>query len=217
MRNKLARRSTAGFTLTLIVMLLTAASSNANGPCGQDFDGNHACPVNSPGSYDGSLTTDNERDYYVFRAQKGTELGVSITDTENPQCSTASYGECGRVDVELLNASGESEDENAGSNPYNGITVPGKFSHTIETTGTYYLVVSGNLGRDEHENPAPVPYALEVSASPNVVWPPPTVTPAPPATTHTETRCTVKHVRRHRHHHWKRVRVRVCRTVTVPG
>ena len=209
-RERTAQKFALGLALVLLIALTSSASSSANGPCGQDFDGNTACPVNSPATYIGSLITDNEADYYVFRAHKGTELSYTITDTENPQCD-----DCGEVNIELLNAQGEDQDQGADSSPRNGITVPGKVSHTLESGGTYYFTVSGDLASDSNGNPLSVPYSLEVNASPNVVWPPPT--PAPPPSTESIVTCKTKHVRRRRHHHWRRVRVRVCHVTNVPG
>jgi hypothetical protein len=174
MSNRTVRRSVGGLAGMLVATLLAAAPAAANGPCGQDFNGDNACPVNtaSTTSYSGSLVTDNESDYYVFYAQKGTELSVTITDTENPSCST-SAGYCGGAAVNLDDAQGNQLDGTDGSTPNNGITVPQRFSHTLESAGTYYLIVSGYLGTDQNQNPTAVPYTLNVSASPNVQWPAP--------------------------------------------
>jgi hypothetical protein len=150
-------------------------SSLAGGPCGTDFDGATACPVNSPASLSGDLVTDNESDYYVFYATKGAELSVTATDTEEPTCTSASDPvSCGNVEADLYDSQGNSVGESTGSSsPNNNITVPRLFSTTIQSTGAYYLVVSGGLGRDADSNPSAVPYALQVSSSPNVLWPPP--------------------------------------------
>ena len=165
----------------LVSGLAAATSAEANGPCGQDFDGNHACAVNSSASYTGSLVTDNESDYYVLYARAGTELSVSITDTENPQCSSVSEPiSCGDARVNLVDANGNSLYESAESRINNAITVTGTFAHTLEAAGTYYLIVSGRLGADEHGNNTAVPYTLGVIASPNVQWPAPPPPPPPP-------------------------------------
>jgi opacity protein-like surface antigen len=190
----------------------TAAS--ANGPCGQDFDGNHACGVNSPATIDGSLVTDNESDYYVFHAAKGTELSVSVTDTEAPSCSQSYTSGCGSVYVELTDNKGNGIEQTEGSSPNNGISVPANFSHTLDANGTYYLIVRGQLGNDANDNPTSVPYQLSVSASPSVQWPPPAPPQGHTPTAHKVKVCTVKKVRRRRHHHWVKVRVRTCKTVT---
>ncbi len=167
-------RTLSGLLAVLVVGMLAASPAGANGPCGEDFDGNQACGVNSPGTYGGSLTTDNERDYYVLYAQQGTQLSASITDTENPGCFPAPWPtQCGNVRVELDNANGDALGEDTSSMINNGITVTGTFSHTLEATETYYLIVSGGLGDDANSNPTPVPYTLSISASPAVQWPPP--------------------------------------------
>jgi hypothetical protein len=167
-------------TALVIVSLTAPASASANGPCGQDFDGNHSCPVNSAvtSSYPGSLITDNETDYYVFHAVRGTELSVSITDTEDPRCSTSYAGNCGDINAALDDAQGNGVDGTDGSQPSDGITVPQTFSHTLEATGTYFLLISGNLGTDANDNPTAVPYTLSVNAAPSVQWPPPAAPPA---------------------------------------
>jgi hypothetical protein len=157
--------------------LLVAAPAGANGPCGQDSDGNSACPVNSPGDYAGSLTTDNERDYYVFYAHNNTQLSVTVTNTEDPHCYV-----CGFANAILYDSGGNALKQ-AESVPQSGITVPATFDLTLNTTGTYYLVVTPldwtglgiGLGRDVNGNPIPTPYTLTVNASPAVQWPPPSL------------------------------------------
>lgn len=192
-------------------LLMFATTAAANGPCGQDFDGNHACGVSSPFQATGSLITDNEKDYYVLHAHRGTELSLGITDTEDPGCSTSDSIGCGRVSVELYDGRGNDIGGPGWSEPNNGITVPQTWAHTLDTTGNYYLIVSGRLGDDANDNPTAVPYTLDVTASPNVVWPPP-----PPQHI---TKCTTKRVWRrwrHGHHHRRhRVTVRRCRTYTI--
>lgn len=151
--------------------LLLNSPARANGPCGQNFDGEHACAVNSPYSASGSLVTSNDHDYYVFYASKGTELSVTLRDATNPETCPADET-CGNVDVELANSVGNEVGDNyASSDINNGIVVPGTFNYTIEESGTYYLIVHGN---EE-------PYILTVAASPNVVWPAPPPPPPPPA------------------------------------
>ncbi len=77
---------------------LTAPSAaSANGSCARDFTANHACAIKSPAHLNGKLGTDNERDYYVFHATKGTKLRIAITDTENPGCLLSMYSDCGSV------------------------------------------------------------------------------------------------------------------------
>jgi hypothetical protein len=207
MSEGVATRSLVSLLVALVSVLLSAGIAGANGPCGQNFDGDNACGITSPGTVSGSLVTDNEKDYYVLYARKGTELSVTVTDTESPTCDEEFS--CGSAAVELLEGDGDEEYQSASSSPNHGITVPGDFDHTIETTGTYYLVVSGDLGSDNNDNPTPVPYTLGVNASPAVQWPP----PAPPSPTHKVRRCTYRHVHRHGH----AVRIKSCRTVVVAG
>jgi hypothetical protein len=198
----------------LTACLAAPSVVSANGPCGQNFDGNHACGVTSPATITGSIVTDNENDYYIFHAVKGTELSVSLSDTEAPSCSQSYTNQCGSVYVQLTDAQGNEIEETNNSSPNNGISVPANFSHTLPANGTYYLIVSGGLGRDANDNPTAVPYQLNVNASPNVQWPPPAPAPVHKKTAHRVQVCTVKKVRRHRHHRWVRVKVRTCKTVT---
>lgn len=180
MAKRTVKRSILGLSVTLAASLFAAVPASANGPCGQDSNGNAACSVNSPGSYNGTLTTNNERDYYVFYMGRESELAISITDTENPECFPAPWPvECGGVGVSLLNAEGEEIERSQESTIVSGITVPKILSHTLQAAGTYYLVVLGGLGRNAQENPTPVPYTLAVNASPAVQWPPPPP-PLPP-------------------------------------
>jgi hypothetical protein len=201
MFNRLPQRSIVAAILTLGVGLFVISPSYGNGPCGQDFDGNQACGIASPATDSGSLITDNESDYYVFFAQKGTELSVAVTDTEDPTCDPLS---CGSAHVELLEADGDDTFQGASSAPNNGITVAGNLAHTLEATGTYYLVVSGYLGHDENYNPTPIPYTLSINASPAVQWP-------APAPTHKVRHCTFRRTR----HHGHVLRVKTCKTIVV--
>jgi hypothetical protein len=189
-KDRVRKTSTRMLAFTCIVclgaMLLTAGAASANGPCGQNDEGASACGVNSPATDPGSLTTDNENDYYVLYAQQGTELHVSVTNTANPSCSQTDEGWCGNVKADLFDSQGNDTGEGSGSStPNKGITVPASFDTTL-TTGTYYLIVTGSMGADQYGNPTAVPYSLAVTASPNVVWPAPSSSP-PPGPTPTPT------------------------------
>ncbi len=169
--------------LTTVVVLaatttlgVLASPVLATGPCGNDFDGNSACPVNSPYAASGSIAAQNESDYYVFHAAKNTQLNVKITDTESPTCSFGDY-DCGEVQTDLFDGNGNQLTNLAPSQPNNGVTVPGYFSYIIKSAGTYYVVVSGDPGGPD-SNTA-VPYSLQVTATPSVVWPPPPPPPPP--------------------------------------
>jgi hypothetical protein len=163
--------------------LLTAGAASANGPCGQNDEGPNACAINSPATDIGSLSTDNENDYYVFYANAATELHVSVTNTQDPSCSQSGDVECGGVQVELYDSQGDSTDEGSGwSEPETGLTVPAVFATTISQSGAYYLIVSGGLGSDQYGNPTAVPYSLAVTASPDVQWPAPGASPTPTPT-----------------------------------
>lgn len=156
----------------------------ANGPCGIDYDGNHACGVNTPYAIKASLVTDNENDFYVFWGTRGAQVSVTITDTENPQaCNSpsATYMYCGSVQAQILDASGNEVDGTQSSSPaYPGITVPASVTHTLESTGVYYIVVSGSLTQDANYNPLATAYSLNVSGNPGVQWPAPPPAPPPP-------------------------------------
>jgi hypothetical protein len=169
--------------------LASAPPASADGPCGQDYSSASACVITDPSPaapYDGSLVADNDTDFYVFHAGAETRLDVSVTDTENPQCSEdGSDTSCGNATFGLYDAQGndvtdnDPESDGNASEPNNGVTVPVDWSTIISTPGTYYLEVSGDQGTDQNENPTDTPYSLAVGASPEVVWPPPVATPAP--------------------------------------
>ncbi len=159
----------------------------AASPCGNTFTSSIACQLGFPSSVNASLVTDNETDYYVFYAPSGAELSVTATDTEGTGCSLSSYsGRCGDARAELYDAQGDDLYQGTGSSsPNTNITVPRSFAYTIPAAGTYYLLVSGDLGRDGSSNPTSVPYTLNVSSSPNVQWPAPAPAPVTPKPTPT--------------------------------
>ncbi|MGI8412300.1 MAG: hypothetical protein ACR2QA_07365, partial [Solirubrobacteraceae bacterium] len=149
--------------LTPVVLLSSSGSAAfAASPCGANRDGNHACGVNSPSAQTGSLTTDNEQDYYVFSAQKNTELSVGLADGENPVAvpTTRPQG-AGPSASSCMTPAGTISPREQSSQPNSGIAVPGMFAHTLDA-GTYYLVVSGGLGHDANGNPTAIPYVLAV-------------------------------------------------------
>ena len=194
------RRAVAILLAGCAVSLALVGSAGATGSCGNDFSGNAACGVQSPGSYPGVINAQNESDYYVLYAHANTDLRLTITDTEDPGCG--GYA-CGDARVLIYDNQGNEINSSENSQPQNGITVPRSLDWVIGTTGTYYLVVTGDLGTNSAENSTSVPYTLAVNASPGVHWPP----------IRTQV-CAVKHrwvTRRvRRHHRWVKVRVRVA-------
>jgi hypothetical protein len=174
----------------------TVRSASADGTCGRhDASGVSACPVSgSASTYNGSLTPTYdpypfyaEKDYYVFHARAGTALIITLHDEESPACESTYLTLCGDVSGELEDRSGdlvaESKGGLSGEATVNaaGVPVAATVSDTIRSSGTYYLVVSGALGRDlsvdAPETELAVPYSFGVSAHPGVVWPPPCVVP----------------------------------------
>lgn len=154
---------------------LTAPSAaSANGSCARDFTANHACAIKSPARLNGKLGTDNERDYYVFHATKGTKLRIAITDTENPGCLLSMYSDCGSVKAELLGSRQHEIASTAYSSQQPGGAVRQSLSHTLASAGTYYVIVTGSLGLvtpppgGGNPHVLPLSYTLTVKASPNV-------------------------------------------------
>jgi hypothetical protein len=191
----------AGIAGTLAI----PATALANGPCGQNFDGNHACGVNSPTTINGTLFADNETDFYAFPAAKNTLIRVAVTDTW--PCVSS---DCGAIQAELFDAQGN---DVAGTNysfPEPGIAVPAVFTHVIDK-GNYFLEVTGVPAGPPLNGTGPgnlpTPYALSVTASPNVVWP----APKP----YTVKRCTTKRVWRRIHHRLRKVKITTCHKVTI--
>ena len=155
----------------------TLQVSAQSSPCGYSFP-SAGCAVNSPAHLTGVLGTDNQGDYYAMYVHPNTELSVTITDTESPSCNSCGFAEAGLYDA---NGNPIYAAMTGSSQPNNGITVPRSFSYTVASGGVYFIEVDGGLGRDANNNPASVPYTLQVSASPNVSWPPPAPAAPPPA------------------------------------
>jgi hypothetical protein len=176
-----ARRACVGVFGALALGLFVAAPAFANGPCGwTDFNGPTACPITGAGTYSGTITSSSETDFFAFWARKGTAVAVTITNTDNPVTCLVPRGDCGYADAVLDN----SQASPLAWTPYgstvngDGITEPDGFSTTLEQTGTYYLKAYAGFGMDTNGNPTPVPYTFQITASPNVEWPPPCTIPS---------------------------------------
>ncbi len=157
------RRWVLKFAMVAVLVLLAApAAAEANGPCGQDATGNTACRLALPSTSSGLLVTSNESDYYVFSAQAGQEIFMTVTDTEAPSCAY----DCGDVQAQLYDANGNSvgDADTGDSQPRNGITIARSVAWTVGLSGTYYVIVQGGLGTNASNNPTQVPYTLQVSA-----------------------------------------------------
>lgn len=193
--------------VALGLSLLIPGSAVASGSCGNDYSGSTACGVGSPGSYQGAIQANNEQDYYVFFAHGGTNLAATLTDNEDPGCSLdSSTSSCATGDMLLYDSQGNeitaSSYQGPNASPVNGVNVSASIHQVLDTTGTYYLVVEGDLGADAMGNPTALPYTLGVGASPGVHWPPVATTV-----------CSYVKRRVRRHHRWVWTKVRQCRTV----
>lgn len=164
-------------------MLLSGSVALAAGPCGNDFDQNSACAVNSPYSATGSYSAANEQDYYVFHATVNTQVNWTVADNESvTACGVDVNPYCGSVQATLYDSQGDQLDQTGETSPTGMADIPPQSaSYVINATGTYYLVVNGSPGTDSAGSLRAIPYTLSVSASPAVVWPyvPPTSTPPP--------------------------------------
>lgn len=172
--------------LLLALALVAAPSALANGPCGVNYNGNHACGLNAPTTVNGSMVQlSEESDYYVFWAEAGTQINATVTNTSDPSCSGSSstMNSCGSVRAEIDDASGNFVTGTEDSIPYNGVTVPQSVTYTLTGTGVYYLVLHGAAQVNQYNNPVLAPYTLSVTTnSGSVQWPaptPPAPTPAP--------------------------------------
>jgi hypothetical protein len=166
------------FTLAVVTAaaLASAAPAGAYGYCGTDSTGATACPVASNTTVAGTISSNTEYDYYVFYVARQTDLQLTITDTENADCSNydPSYGYgCGNAQVSLLDSKGNDLEDSQSSSPNNGVTVPESIEKTIGR-GVYYLEVSGFL--DPYTLPS-IPYQLTVDGNPGVQWPPACIVP----------------------------------------
>lgn len=162
--------------IALTVVLPGAGPATANGYCGADPTGATACPVSTNTTLSGSIASGSGQDYYVFYVARKTDLELTVTDTENAQCSN-DYPYypyiCGWAQAELLNSVGHELGDTQTSSPQNGVTVPQSISGTLPR-GVYYVDVSGYQG--DGTLPA-IPYQLTVSGNPSVQWPPACIVP----------------------------------------
>jgi hypothetical protein len=182
MFRSMAKPVSASIAAALAVALGAVSPASAVGPCGNDVDAPAACPIDSPGSYSGTILTQSGYDYYVFYGRKGTALSVTVSDATNPANCLNLY--CGEVSAFLdrPNSSLAIAATTVGGSYVDGdgVTVPNGFSVKLAKTGTYYLKVDGQLAEtpDGKSYTVPVPYTVQVSATPNVQWPPPCTVPA---------------------------------------
>lgn len=181
--------------VVLLLLAATAAPARADGPCGANHGLGSACPVNSPYSASGTMATDGEHpevgpDWYVFHIAAGSSLHVAITDTTPDPYSVdtsdvgvyLTYPDGTEVNSDF-NAFAYSQTSGTDSGTqYFDVPRPGSPPNISAgpplPPGTYYLRVSG----DAPLGPEDVSYRLDVTASPNVVWPyqaPPTPTANP--------------------------------------
>jgi hypothetical protein len=159
----------AWLAVAMVVLALPIGAS-ARGSCGSDFTAGQACAVNSPDRLAGRLTTTRERDYYVFSAPRGTKLRITIA-----------AGGCVGVTVSCPDVSATVYDHRLRELGTTGVAEfqvepTAGFSHTLGSAGTYYIVVTGDLGTETPpfggpSSSVPSPYTLAVKASPAVSWP----------------------------------------------
>lgn len=172
----IARQLGVACTLSVAALVCSASTALANAPCGIDNTMGDACPVNTASQtvFNGSINAAGEADWYVFYATAGTQLNLSITDNEDPSCSTGDTGAfCGNVFVWLDNPQGLTFAQTENDSPDEGAPFATTFSYTFTASGTYYFEVQGGLGTDANNNPTPVPYTMSMTASPNLTWPAP--------------------------------------------
>src|SRR5262249_51557863 len=154
-------------------MLAGAAPAAANGYCGADPTGVTACPINANGTVSGSISSGSEQDYYVFYAARKTDLQLTVTDTEDPRCSTDFSYMCAWTTAELIDSRGDQLAHTEFSEPSNGVTVPVSVTKSIGR-GVYYVAVSGYQSAGTLPS---VPYQLTVDGNPGVQWPPACIVP----------------------------------------
>jgi hypothetical protein len=163
----------SGAALTLVLVALSAGVARANGYCGADPSGPTACGITTNETLSGVMTTPTySTDYYVFFARKGTQVSITMDDTENPLCSVAvQYEFCGGVAATLYDGRGNTVASGEDSSPNGGVPVPETLHHTLRQ-GVYYVTVE-NLS----DQGRPQPYNLSVYGSPALTWPHPCVVP----------------------------------------
>ena len=172
----LGRISIVGGWVVALV-LAAAASAGAAGTCVAGSTPRMACPLTS--TLSSSMPADNNRIYYKAWAHKGTEVRLTINDTEDPGCSIISSAvdhACSPVCVEF----GFGGTDTPCSFPDHGLDRPVSTQTTAPRTGVFYfdvyLLTGSNSG-------GAIPYTLSVLANPAVRWPPPCVVPRLPHNT----------------------------------
>jgi hypothetical protein len=162
-------RKLAWLTLAT-AFFVVATGASAHGSCGKDFTARKACAINSPERLHGRLTTNNEHDYYAFSASKGTKLRITIT-----------AGSCFGVTVSCSDVRATLYDSRRHKIGKTGVAefqveASTSYSHTLGKAGTYYIIVTGDLGVETPpfggpSSLIPSAYTLAVKAAPKVVWP----------------------------------------------
>jgi hypothetical protein len=156
------------------VLLASVGSALANGPCGVNYDGDHACGINAPTTISGNLVEENESDYYVFWAPAGTQIDPTLTYSGDNGPTNNAEGSNAHMVLYDSSGSGLGLAESGDSCDCYGIEQSASLPYTLTDAGTYYLVVNGNADEPNAVSPTPTPYTLSVvTNSGSMQWPPP--------------------------------------------
>lgn len=158
----------------LACLTLTAGPALADGYCGHDPSGPTACPIPTSQTVTGTFTKPYESDFFVFFARKGTQLSLTIRDTEDPSCYdlSAPTAPCADAEVQLFDAHGHELAYSGLSTVVNFVPVSASLSHTVHANGVYYAVAYNDTAFAHS-----YPYSLTAFGSLNVTWPHPCVVP----------------------------------------
>jgi hypothetical protein len=165
------------------VMAVIAALMVASLPTGARADpltcgpsARDACPLSGNRTLTGATPPPTfANSYYRFFARPGTQIVATITDTENPECSTLPppAGGCGGVSISVLSANlSQLSGPFIQSSPTGGVTESATLRITLDAEGVYYFEIT-NLNALNRVTP----FTLEMFASPAVTWPHPCVVP----------------------------------------
>ncbi len=154
--------------------LIAANGAGATGACVAGTTPQRACPLTH--SVSSSLSGSGDSVYYKLWARRGTEIRLTLDDTENPGCSTGVVpGGCVLMCASFDKLS-PSNGKSPCSTPSEGSDRPATEQVTATRSGVFYLSVN----TERFNGSGTVPYSLSVSANPGVRWPPPCVVPRLP-------------------------------------
>jgi hypothetical protein len=173
--------SRLGWTTSVVALCAVACSliavhgASASTSCVPGTTPQRACPLT--GTVSASLPGSGADYYYKLWARKGTEIRLTLNNTEDPGCSTGSAPPGGCLLECAMFTQIQSRSKNFPcSIPSDGLDRPASEQVTVPHTGVFYI----SLNTEAFRGGGTQPYSLKVLANPGVRWPPPCVVPRLP-------------------------------------